>query len=616
MIKEWTIRNFKAISEVVLHPIKLEALNILVGSNSSGKSTLIQSILMVAQTLANSSGERPIILNGEMVRLGHASEVMHEGAQNHPLFLRFVLQPVEKKSFQPIKVEAEFGLTENGYLGFNLLRSEISQGEHTGILAQKLSLKERGLTNLDAHTDWYVDPQLKVQINKHWFDYKVIRYPTKNRTGLHGTDGESFNTHISFFHFLPQYALEVYDRELEVVAPTMRRLAEHIVDEQVKTLHESLFSSDLSERAGTTLRNNLSKALRYTIRTYYEYKQAGNPTISALRAAEGGLEKNPQINFGDWADQIRKYLPEPARRRLAQQMNLVAAEVETRQSQKAKSDEIGLRRQILPLDIGGPVDSVIQFFTKRLRYLGPLRDDPRAIYGMPFNPETTDVGSKGEYTAAVLERYKEEIIVTPLPPRNDIFERKTRKAPLIEAIAEWLKHMDLVEDVVTHDRGKIGYEIAVHALGVKKELDLTNVGVGVSQVLPTLVMALLAPEDSILLFEQPELHLHPKVQLRLGDFFLGIAQSGRQCIVETHSEYLINRIKRRNVEAEGTSLMDKTMIYFVERDQDGTQFRRVQPNEYGAILDWPKGFFDEGPAEAELLMRAAMRKRKNSQPQK
>jgi predicted ATPase len=106
-------------------------------------------------------------------------------------------------------------------------------------------------------------------------------------------------------------------------------------------------------------------------------------------------------------------------------------------------------------------------------------------------------------------------------------------------------------------------------------------------------MCLLADADSTLVFEQPELHLHPKVQTLLGDFFLSMALCNKQCIVETHSEYLIDRLRFRIASAEKEPLTDNAKIYFVEKPGPNSTFREVKINEYGAIVDWPDGFFDQ-----------------------
>ena len=141
--------------------------------------------------------------------------------------------------------------------------------------------------------------------------------------------------------------------------------------------------------------------------------------------------------------------------------------------------------------------------------------------------------------------------------------------------------------------------------------DLTHVGVGVSQVLPILVMCLLAEPDTTLIFEQPELHLHPKVQTLLGDFFLSMSLLGKQCVLETHSEYLINRLRFRAAASTSDEIAKNIVMYFVEKPADKSVFRRVIVNEYGAITDWPDGFFDQSQDEAEGILKAATRKRQS-----
>jgi predicted ATPase len=78
-------------------------------------------------------------------------------------------------------------------------------------------------------------------------------------------------------------------------------------------------------------------------------------------------------------------------------------------------------------------------------------------------------------------------------------------APLHAAVADWLSYLGVAQSVRTADLGKIGHQLQVRTGDVSKDHDLTNVGVGVSQLLPIIVMALLAPAPSLLIFEQPEL---------------------------------------------------------------------------------------------------------------
>jgi predicted ATPase len=148
----------------------------------------------------------------------------------------------------------------------------------------------------------------------------------------------------------------------------------------------------------------------------------------------------------------------------------------------------------------------------------------------------------------------------------------------------------------------------VHQEG-HKALPLTAVGVGVSQVLPILVMGLLAPDNTLLLVEQPELHLHPRVQARLGDFFMGLTQCGKQCLIETHSENLISQLRVHIVEAGGQE-KSNCLIYFVDQDEQGAaRFNPVEISAQGNILNWPDGFFDETMLQEDRITAAGLKKR-------
>jgi len=170
--------------------------------------------------------------------------------------------------------------------------------------------------------------------------------------------------------------------------------------------------------------------------------------------------------------------------------------------------------------------------------------------------------------------------------------------------------MGVAEDFATGDQGKIGHTLQVETQGISHLYDLTNVGVGVSQVLPIIVMALLAENPCLLIFEQPELHLHPKVQARLADFFLSIGISGKQCLLETHSEYLVERFRRRIAEAPADALVETLNIYFTARVGGETKCRRFDVSEFGAIADYPPDFFDQSQNETEAILQAARAKRR------
>ena len=213
----------------------------------------------------------------------------------------------------------------------------------------------------------------------------------------------------------------------------------------------------------------------------------------------------------------------------------------------------------------------------------------------------------------MLDSHK-DVTIRYLPSGNfqePELKRQAASRTLLAAAKDWVKYLGVADDIATRDRGKLGHELKVQVSKDGGDHDLTHVGVGVSQVLPILVLSLLADEDTTLIFEQPELHLHPKVQTLLGDFFLSMSLLGKQCIVETHSEYLINRLRFRAASAPlEHSISDVVKIYFVEKDDETSRFRQVVINDYGAITDWPDGFFDQSQVEAEQILKAASKKRK------
>jgi predicted ATPase len=144
---------------------------------------------------------------------------------------------------------------------------------------------------------------------------------------------------------------------------------------------------------------------------------------------------------------------------------------------------------------------------------------------------------------------------------------------------------------------------------------LTDVGFGVSQVLPVIVEAFYVPAGSTVLIEQPEIHLHPRVEAKLADLFVDAINAredgaARNCqfVIESHSEHLLRRLQLKI--AEEAISKDQVALYFVEQGDSGATLRPIEVDDYGNIKNWPKDFF--GDAMADHVARAkaeAKRKR-------
>ena len=244
-----------------------------------------------------------------------------------------------------------------------------------------------------------------------------------------------------------------------------------------------------------------------------------------------------------------------------------------------------------------------------ISYLGPLRKHPQRIY--PWSGETpASVGPMGEYVVAAILAAQEE------------GRKLNRKAGghtrgFAEFIAAWLKDLGVIYDFSVRPvaAGRKEYEVLVKTHAKAPQVKITDVGFGISQVLPALVQAFYCPPHSTVWMEQPEIHLHPQVQAELADVFISATQAregGRprdvQLIVESHSEHFLNRLQRRV--AEGVVKPEDVAVYFCRRADSATELEPLKINMFGEIENWPPNFFGDEMADIAGRTLAAMRRKK------
>ncbi|MNZ92238.1 hypothetical protein D3C78_1112560 [compost metagenome] len=137
------------------------------------------------------------------------------------------------------------------------------------------------------------------------------------------------------------------------------------------------------------------------------------------------------------------------------------------------------------------------------------------------------------------------------------------------------------------------------------DLEITDVGFGISQVIPILVQAFISPPGSITIIEQPEIHLHPKMQAWLIDALIEESlNSEKRFIIETHSEAIIRRIRRRIVENSCNLQDNDVIIYDIQKNETNCSFLKeieIKPN--GDIV-WPDGFLDVEIEDLQSIQKA------------
>lgn len=187
-----------------------------------------------------------------------------------------------------------------------------------------------------------------------------------------------------------------------------------------------------------------------------------------------------------------------------------------------------------------------------------------------------------------------------------------------EVIALKLKDMGLIEEFEIQTVSQRVYEVKIRTKGSRTWVDLPDVGFGISQVLPVLVQCFYAPEGSIILIDQPEVHLHPYAQSALADVMIdaitsqsdlgeGFRDRNIQLIIETHSEHFLRRLQRRI--AEGRLPRDKVSAYFANINDPPAKLERLEIDEFGNIQNWPENFFGDEMGDILAQAEAAMEKR-------
>lgn len=223
---------------------------------------------------------------------------------------------------------------------------------------------------------------------------------------------------------------------------------------------------------------------------------------------------------------------------------------------------------------------------QRMSYLGPLRVRPDRYYSWT-GQAPHQVGPSGEAAVPVL-------LANLLRGERD----GSNKGELVKRVSEWAQRLGIADSIELQKSGT-QYEIVVTIQGQKA--NLLDVGFGVSQVLPVLTVALFAPEGSMVILEQPELHLHPLAQSALADLLVEVSKERKlQFLVETHSEHLFRRLQ--TLIAEERLTPDECSLLFVNRRDGESAMEPLRLNAFGRVENWPDKFFGDTAGEVERQM--------------
>ena len=375
---------------------------------------------------------------------------------------------------------------------------------------------------------------------------------------------------------------------------------------------EFVFGQDTKRELGVELwfdqLNGMDQDTQGSSRTKFSFRYNQRTTQVGLYRAEMKLDTEGASVLATWSRGRRGYTGKIVQERQGEHLTLGPIDVVpkkfyqlgTTPTMKQEVRTVRQMRRILgkPLPEGGAFSfgyaagyfegvcyflaQILERMITQIVYLGPLRQRPERSYGISGRAPM-DVGTSGERTAEVLW-----------------YATRTRESreKLLTAVDTWLKRFNIALEVRMKRLGRSSqYSLLFVDPSSGLNISLADVGFGASQVLPVIVQGFYSNPGSLLLIEQPEIHLHPKAQATLGHLLVEIAKKGdRRLIVESHSDHVLGRVQRCIAEEEISA--DDVAIYYFEPTPDGTNIHHIKLDEYGQFENFPEGFFEESFREA------------------
>lgn len=544
MLKKIRVQNFKPFGDA--NEVRLAPITLIYGPNSSGKSSLVQSLLLMSQTL---NGQQPgshndLITRGSMIDLGNFSSILHRHDEKRILNLEY-----------------EFG--DHGVTSVNsrLARSGIRNpfaGVSLGFNALRLSAEH------------------------------IV--PVLNSVGFKVND-----FHGGGFDFLLERPSAVNASQLNLLSGEEEEEEEEDEDEGTET--NGLISLPRPDREGVfqlsahTPIGELANFVQEYGRDFSIRRPQNYIPSTHFVKPEGLVEicqllETVRLRRDRTRSMSSEFLPASP---IFNEANVVDR---SRSSLQSFFEILRNYDRTLRKTLGG------------LSYLGPLRTHPARHYvldGVPGN----SVGSRGEQAVQILF--------------HDL-ETGNGRSPLLERLNEYCYNFEIPYKFDLRNLGNAvtGDVIVLSLTDTRTNVRVgpADVGFGIGQLLPILIEGILVNErglsSRIVCVEQPEIHLHPRLQAAMADFFIDTSliregrsqqrssqrqRGGVQWILETHSEALILRLQRR-IREKRISCEDVSVLYVDPRGEKGAIIQELRLDEDGEFIDlWPDGFFVESLSE-------------------
>lgn len=252
-----------------------------------------------------------------------------------------------------------------------------------------------------------------------------------------------------------------------------------------------------------------------------------------------------------------------------------------------------------------PMDEAL--FTNNFQYLSADRVEPKSLHSKSYSSITIDrnIGKKGEYTVHFLEVHGDENIAFENCIHSDTIvsvnnkNEKFKDRRLIHQVNLWLSELSPEVQIkttdLTSDFVQLAFEYKQPTFGETNAFKPENVGFGISYGLHVVTALLSAKPGALLIIENPESHIHPKGQAKLGELIALVAQNDVQIIIETHSDHIVNGI-RVGIK-EGKLSKDKALLFYfkkiVEEQEQYSAISDIVLDKNGTLSEYPENLLDE-----------------------
>ena len=587
-----TLKNFKSVREA---EISIKPLTILLGANSAGKSSVLQALVLMSQNFREGS-TFAFDLNHSGQTLGPLKDLFHKGdgvKGNINLGLQFSSGNMQSESTNDstycINVELESGKGYQSKSSIPIAKFSISE-----------SVKESSARLVIQPSKSL--PGLKTGASNYEIKGTFLTGPPRYRNGIRfahpNLERKLFSVDGVFMpmsedRFFPSI---VNDRTIYLQSEIWKGLLDRflfdgqfrVVEDIWKVEHRKLVRS-LKSDSGKFFSRKIDLSAKWDLLedwfASWDSEFQNNLERGLLRFKLDDEEFSRQYSF----------------KKLS---SVTPGEFAAYLGVKSREGSKWLRiksPQLLPLggyELSPAYMSAATLYrrywlgiTRGITYLGPLRAHLLSEQKTGIAKELwAPIGVRGERLVNVLESdHARELKSYPVPKGTSRVSRfGLEELSLNQAVNRWVKWFELGEELEAKDEGIWGSFL---------ELDnekFHQKGTGISQVLPVLTICLLAEVGALTLIEQPELHLHPALQQRLGTFFSEVTKSGRRLIIETHSEYIVTRLRREI--ATGSLNAESVSLTFVSSRKAGgskeTVYEQVPISPTGVVSRWPQGFYD------------------------